>query len=126
MILPSFCFVSHSKHSQSSSIIQPKDTMASHREISRLTADMNTITGSGKPSKNSQGIHSASQHPTSCTTLPLEAQSVPVNTQFSRSVLTKNGSHPASNTTSTPPSQRQVEALTPCVRQNDRFVYPFR
>ena len=26
--------------------------------------------------------------------------------------------------TSTPPSQRQVEALTPCMRQNDRFVNP--
>ena len=124
MILPSFCFVSHSKHSQSTSIIQPKDAMTSHREISRFTTNMNTTTGSGRPSKNSQGICSASQHPTRCTTLPSEAQSVPVNPQFSRSVLTKNGSHPASNTTSTPPSQRQVEALTPCMRQNDRFVNP--
>ena len=53
-----------------------------------------------------------------------EAQGVPVNPQFSRSVLTKNGSHQASSSTSTPPSQRQVEVLTPCVRQNDRFGKP--
>ena len=32
--------------------------------------------------------------------------------------------HRASNTTSTLPSQRQVKALTPCVRQNDRYVNP--
>ena len=98
--------------------------MASHREISRLITDMNTTTGSGRPLRNSQGIHSTSQHPTRYTTLPSKAQSVPDNPQFSRSVLTKNGSHQASNTTSTPPSQRQVEALTPCMRQNKRFVKP--
>ena len=98
--------------------------MASHREISRLTTDINTITGSGRPLKNSQGIHSTSQHPTGYTTPPLEAQSVPVNPQFSRSVLTKNGSHQASSTTSTPPSQRKIGALTSCMRQNDRFVDP--
>ena len=85
---------------------------------------MNTIAGSGRPLRNSQGICSTSQHPTKCSTPPLEAQSVSVNPQFSKSVLTKNGSHSASNTTSTPPSQRQVEALIPCVRQNDRFVDP--
>ena len=124
MILPSFHFVSHSKHSQSTSIIQSKDTMASCREISRLTTGMNTIAGSGRPLKNGQGICSTSQHPTRGTTPPSETQSVPVNPQFSRSVLTENGSHPASNTTSTPPFQRQVEALTPCMRQNDRFVDP--
>ena len=124
MILPSFHFVSHNKCSQSTSIIQPKDAMASCSEISRLATNMNTIAGSGRPSRNSQGIHSTSQHSTRYTTLPLEAQCVPVNPQFSRSVLTENGSHQASNTTSTLPSQRQVEALTPCMRQNDRFVDP--
>ena len=56
--------------------------MASLREISRLTTDMNTIAGSGRPLKKSQGICSTSQQPTSCTTLPSEAQSVPVNPQF--------------------------------------------
>ena len=123
MILPSFHFVSHSKHSQATSIIQPKDTMASYREISRLTTNMNTIAGSGRPSRNSQGICRASQHPTGYTTLPSEAQGVPVNPQFSRSVLTENGSHQAPNT-STLPSQRQLKALIPCMRQNDRFVNP--
>ena len=84
---------------------------------------MNTIAGSGRPSRNSQGIHSISQHPTGYTTLPLEVhEGVPVNPQFSRSVLTENGSHQASNMTSTPPSRRQVEALIPCMRQNNRFV----
>ena len=98
--------------------------MASCREISRLTTDMNTIADSGRPLRNSQGIHSTSQHHTRYTTLLLEAQSVPVNPQFSRSVLTENGSHQASRSTSTLPSQGQVEALTPCVGQNDRFVDP--
>ena len=105
-------------------MIQPKDTMASHREISRVTTNMNTIAGSGRPLRNGQGIHSTSQHPTRCTTLPSEAQSVPVNPQFYRSVLTENRSHSAANRTNALPSQRQVEALTPCMRQNDRFVDP--
>ena len=82
MILPSFHFVSHSKCSPSTGFIQPKDTMASHREISRLATNMNTITGSGRPLKNSQGIHSTSQHPTRCTTPTSEAQSVPLMPSF--------------------------------------------
>ena len=102
----------------------PKDTMASHREISKLTTDMNTITCSGTPLRNSQGILITSQHPARYTTLQSEAQSVSVNPQFSRSVLTENESHQVSGSTSTPPSQSKVEALTPCMRQNDRFVNP--
>ena len=98
--------------------------MASCREISRLTTDMNTIPGTGRPLRNSQGINSTSQHPTGYTIPPSEVQSIPVNAQFSRNVLTKKGSHQASNTTSTLPSQRQVESFTPCDRQNDRFVNP--
>ena len=43
---------------------------------------------------------------------------------FSKSVLTENGSHQADSSTSTPSSQRQAEALTPCTQQNDRFVDP--
>ena len=39
-----------------------ENTIASHREISRLTTDMNTIAGSGRPSRNSQGICNTSQH----------------------------------------------------------------
>ena len=98
--------------------------MASHREISRLTTDMNTIAGTGKPSRNGQGICNTSQHSIGFTSPPSEAQSIPVNTQFSRNVLTKNGPSQDSNSSSTLPSQRQVESFTPCVRQNDRFVNP--
>ena len=98
--------------------------MASHREISRLTTDMNTIAGTHRPLRNSQGIHSTSQQHTGYTTPPLEAQSILVNPQFSRIVLTKNGSHQASNTANILPSQREVESFTPCIRQNDRFVNP--
>ena len=92
--------------------------------MSSLTTDMNTITGSGRPLRKSQGICTTSCHPTKHSTLPLEAQGVPVNPQFSRSVLTKNGSHLACSSTSTPSSQRQAEVLTHCMQQNDRFVNP--
>ena len=91
MILPSFHFVSHRKHLFATSIIQCKNTMASCREISRLTTDMNTIAGTGRPSRNSQGICNTSQHSIGYNNPPLEALSILVNTQFSRSVLTENG-----------------------------------
>ena len=64
--------------------------MASCRDISRLTPDMNTISGSGRPSRNSQGIHSISQHSMGYTTLPSEQQGILVNTPLPKSVLTKN------------------------------------
>ena len=80
-ILPCFCLVSHSKRHKLPSFTTWR-YMTSHREISRLTTDMNTITGSGRPSRNSQGICSTSCHPTKHTTLPSEAQGVPVNPQF--------------------------------------------
>ena len=35
-----------------------------------------------------------------------------------------NGTHSASDAPNTLPSDRQVEALTPCTRQHDRFVIP--
>ena len=98
--------------------------MASCREISRLTTDMNTIPGSGRPSGNSQGICNVSQHSMGYTTPLSEQKSIPVNTQFPRSVLTKHGPSQDSSSSGTPPSQRQVEPFTPCVRQNDRFVDP--
>ena len=85
--------------------------MASHKEISKLATNMNTIAGSDRPLRNSQGICSASQHPTRYTTLTLEAQSVPVNPQFPRSVLTENGIHPASDTPNTPPSEDRLKLL---------------
>ena len=110
-------FVSYQHHTG-------KNTMASHREISRLTTHMNTIAGSGRPSRNSQDIYNISQHSMGYTTPPSEQQSIQVNTQFPTSVLTENGPSQDSSSSSTPPSQRQVEFFTPCVRQNDRLVDP--
>ena len=105
-----------------------QNTMASHRGISRLTTNMNTIPGSGRPSRNSQGICNVSQYSMGYTTSQSDQQGTPVNTLLSRSVLTKNGSDLDSSSSGmpsgTPPSQRQVESFTPCVRQNDRFVDP--
>ena len=98
--------------------------MASCREISRLTTNMNTIPGSSRPSRNSQGICNVSQHSMGYTTPPSEQQSIPVNSKFSRSILTENRPSQDSSSSGTPPSQRQVETFTPCVRQNDRFVNP--
>ena len=98
--------------------------MASHKELSRLATDINTTTGSGRPLSNSQGFCSASLHPTRPSTLLSDAPSVPVNSQFTRSILTKKGTHSAPNTLNTLPSDRQVGALTPCMRQHDRFVNP--
>ena len=99
-----------------------QNTMASHREISRLTTNMNTTPGSGRPSRNSQGICNVSQHFMGYTTSQSDQQGTPVNTLLPRSVLTKNGPDQDSNSSGTPPSQRQVEPFTLCVRQNDRFV----
>ena len=96
-----------------------QNTMAFCREISRLTTNKNTIPGSGRPSRNSQGICSVSQHSMGYTTSQSDQQGTPVNTLLPRSVLTKNGPD-----LDTPPSQRQVESFTPCARQNDRFVNP--
>ena len=98
--------------------------MASHREISRLTTDLNTIPGSGRPSRNSQGIHNVSQHSMRYTTLPSEQQGIPVNTPLPRSVLTKNGPSQDSSSPGTLPFQRWVESFTLCVRQNEWFVDP--
>ena len=99
-----------------------QNTMASHREISMLTTNMNTIPGSGRLSRNSQGIHNVSQHSMGYTNSQSDLQDTPVNTPLPRSVLTENGPGQDSSSSSTPPSQRQVESFTPCVRQNDRFV----
>ena len=96
--------------------------MASHRELSKLTTDMNTILGSGRPSRNSQGICSMSQHPMGCTASQSDQQGTPVNTPLPRSALTKNGPDQDCRSADIPPSQRQVESFKPCVRQNDRFV----
>ena len=58
------------------------------------------------------------------TTLQSDQQSTPVNTPLPRSVLTNNGPDQESTLSDTSSSQRQVESITPCVTQNDRFVDP--
>ena len=63
-----------------------------------------------------------SLHPTRPTTTLSDAPSVPVNSHFTRSILTEKGTHSASDTPNTPPSDRQAGAFTPCMRQHDRFV----
>ena len=98
--------------------------MASHREISRLTTNMNTIPGSGRPSRNSQGICNMSQHSMGYTTSQSDQQGTPVNTPLPGSVLTKTGPDQDFSSSGIPPSHSQVESFTPCVRQNDRFVNP--
>ena len=58
------------------------------------------------------------------TTSQSDQQGTPVNTPLPRSVLTKNSPDQHSSSSGTPPSQRQVESFMPCVRKNNRFVYP--
>ena len=98
--------------------------MASHRKLSKLTTDMNTIPSSGRPSRNSQGIHNMYQHPMEYTASQSDQQGTPVNTPLPRNVLTADDPNQDSISADIPPSQRQVESFTPCIRQNDRFVDP--
>ena len=98
--------------------------MASHRELSKVTTDMNTIPSNGRPSRNSQGICNMYQHPTEYTALQLDWQGTPVNTPLPRNVLTTDDPNQDSILAETPFSQRQVESFIPCIRQNDRFVNP--
>ena len=128
MVLSSFHFALYRKHLFTTSTIQMQKTMASCREIGRLTTDMNTIPGTGRPSRNSQGIHNVSQHSMGYTTSQSDQKGTRVNTPLPRSVLIENGpgqdSSSSGTPSGTPPSQRQVESCTPCIRQNDRFVDP--
>ena len=84
--------------------------------------------GSGRPSRNSQGICSMSLNPTRPTTLLSDAPSTPVSSQLARSILPDNRNHTASDTPNNPittsAQYKQVEVLTPCMRQHDRFVDP--
>ena len=66
--------------------------MASCKEISKLVTDMNLTDGSGRPSRNSQGIHNASLQPAMPTAPVPEilidiatAQHSPVKTPSARS-----------------------------------------
>ena len=85
---------------------------------------MNTIPSSGRPSRNSQGIHNVSQHPMEYTASQLDQQGTPVNTWLPRNMHTANDPNQDSISADTPSSHRQVKSFTPCVRQNDRFVNP--
>ena len=112
-------------------------TMASCKEISRLVTNMNVTTGSDRPSRNSQGIYNTPLQPTMSTNLlpetpanPATVPSTPVASPLARSILPDNRSHAVTDTSNpksslTIPSQdKQVEVLTPCTRQHDRFVDP--
>ena len=124
MILPSFHFTLYRKCSFATNTIQMQNTMTSCREISRIATNINTIPGSGRPSRKIQGFCNVSQHSMGYTTSQSDQEGTPVNTLLPRSVLTENGTGQDSSSSGTPPSQRQVESFTPCVRQNDRFVNP--
>ena len=104
--------------------VQKHHNMASHRELSKLTTDMNTIPSSGRLSRNSQCICNMSQHPMEYTTLQSDQQGTAVNTQLPRSELTNNSPDQDSTLADTPSSHRQVKNFTPCIRQNGRFVDP--
>ena len=98
--------------------------MASRRELSKLTTNMNTIPSNGRLSRNSQGICNMSQHPMEYTASQSDQLHTPVNNPLPRNMLTTSDSSQDSTPADTPSSQRQVESFTPCVRQNVRFVNP--
>ena len=98
---------------------------------------MNLTTGSGKPSRNSQGICNTSLQPTMPSTLlpetPVNTATMPhtpVTTPVTRSIPFNSNSSAVMDTSNpnTPVpitmQDRQVEVLTPCTRQHDRFVDP--
>ena len=79
--------------------------MASHKEMSRLVTDMNMTTGSGRPSRNSQGICNTSLPPTGPTTLlpetpvdPVTIPSTPVSSPLARSILPDNRGYATTDT----------------------------
>ena len=111
--------------------------MASHKEMSRLVTGMNITTGSCRPSRNSQGIHTTLLQPSMPTTplaeMPVNRITIPwtpVNPPLTRSILPDTSSHAATGTpNSNSPvaistQDKQVQALTPCTRQHARFVDP--
>ena len=109
-------------------------TMASCKEISRLVTNMNVTTGSGRPSRNSQGIHNTLLQPAMSTNqlpeMPATVPSTPVASPLASSILPDNSSCAVTDT-SNPNSpvpissqDKQVEVLMPCTRQHDRFVDP--
>ena len=134
-ILPSFtlCLTVNVNILQCNSM----NIMASHQEVSRLVTHMNITTGSGRPSRNSQGICNTLLQPTMPTTPlpetplnPATVPSMPTASPLARSVLPDNTSHAVTDTSNpnspvlTSSQDRQVEVLMPCMRQQDRFVDP--
>ena len=111
--------------------------MASCKEISRVVTNMNLTTGSGRPSRNSQGICNTPLQPTISTTPlpetpvnPATVPHTPVTTLVARSIPSYSNSSTVMDTShpSTPApismQDKQVEVLMPCMRQQDRFVDP--
>ena len=111
--------------------------MALHKEISRLVTNMNITTGSGRPSRNSQGIYNTLLQPAMSTTLLPETLVNPamvphssVTSLVARSMPSDNDSPTVTDTsnpnTAVPISMqdKQVEVLVPCTWQHDRFVDP--
>ena len=100
--------------------------MASHKEMSRLVTDMNITTGSGRSSRNSQGICNTLLESGMPTTLlpempvnPATVPSTPVASTLARSILPDNSSSAVtdtSNSNSPVPiltQDRQVKVLMP-------------
>ena len=98
---------------------------------------MNITMGSGRPSRNSQGICNTPLHPTiSATPLPetpvnpAMVPNLPITSPVARSIHPDNNSSAAMDTsnsnTPVPISMqdKEVEVFTPCIRQHDRFVDP--
>ena len=113
------------------------NNMASRKEISRLVTDMNITMELGRPSRNSQGICSMPLHLTISATLlpetpvnPAIVPNSPLTSPVARSIPSDNNSSAAMDTsnsnTPVPISMqdKQVEVLTPCMRQHGRFVVP--
>ena len=109
-------------------------SMASHKEISKLVTDMNLTAGSGRPSRNSQGICGTSlqctmpttplpETPVNTTTTPHtpvttpSARSTPSQGNDSAVIDTLSANTPMPICTATQDRYHQVEVLTPCTRQ---------
>ena len=104
-------------------VLYNQNTMASHRELSILSINLNTTPSSSRPLKNSRGICHASLHTMGNTSTQQDQPSTPKNTPLPKRVPTNN-SPELDSALAMPPSQGHVENFTPCVRQNDRFVDP--
>ena len=118
------------------------DSMASHKEISKLVTDMNHTVGSGRPSRNSQEICDPTLQPTPTSTTPVPETPAnttavlhtPIKTPQARGTPSagnnsivqdvSNTNTPTSMLVASQDRQHQVEVLTSCTRQYNRFVDP--